>query len=42
MNIVIVYIDYIKKKNLNKATSIQFKFIPRDLSGLILMKNYSQ
>ena len=42
MNIVIVYTDYIKKKNMNKVISIQFKSIPRDLSRLILIKNYSQ
>ena len=39
MNIVIVRTNYIKKKtNLNKATRIQFEFIPRDLSGLISIK----
>ena len=41
MNIVIVSTDYIKKKknNPNKTTRIQFEFIPRDLFGLISIKN---
>ena len=41
MNIVIVHIDYKKKKknNPNKATRIRFESIPRDLSGLISIKN---
>ena len=42
MNIVIVRTNYTKKTNLNKAPRIQFESIPRDLSGLILMKNYSK
>ena len=41
MNIVIVRTDCTKKKkkNPNKAIRIQFESIPRDLSGLISIKN---
>ena len=41
VNIMIERTDYTKKKkkNPNKATRIQFEFIPRDLSGLISIKN---
>ena len=45
MNIVIARTDYTKKKkknNSNKATRIPFESIPRDLSGLISIKNDSQ
>ena len=41
MNIVIVRTDYKKKKknNPNKATRIQFEYIPRNLSGSFSIKN---
>ena len=42
MNIVIVHIDYTRKNNPNKAKMIQFESIPRDLFGLISIKNDSQ
>ena len=43
VNIVIVRINYTKKKNNpNKVTRIQFESRPRDLSGFISIKNYSQ
>ena len=41
MNIVIVRTDYTKNSS-NKATRIHFKSIPRDMSGLILIKIVSQ
>ena len=37
-----VYRLHKKKNNLNKATRIHFESIPRDLSGLISIKNDSQ
>ena len=44
MNIVIMRTDYTKKKknNPNKTMRIQFEFIPRDMFGLISIKNDSQ